>query len=136
MKKEDYAKELREQWFKTIQEDQRFYIHYSAAGLGLLMTLQALEIGKDAVYGPLPLWIAALLAFVVCLIVNGPVCYYYDARHYQLLSIEMMQNGFVEDDSRMDRKLKIINRTGRASFVIGCLAAVAYFICQRISAAC
>lgn len=85
------------------KEDQRFYIRYSAMALGLLMSLQAFETGRGVFFGPFPLWIAAVLAFLACLVANGPVCHYYDSRHYEELAESLSRLGEAQDNPDTSR---------------------------------
>lgn len=131
----EYIDDLRERWFRNNEEDQRFYIRYSAMALGLLLSLQAFETGRGVFFGPFPLWIAAVLAFLACLVANGPVCHYYDSRHYEELAESLSRSGEAQDNPDTSRALRAVNILGRIAFAIGCTATIAYFICQRFSAA-
>ena len=76
-----------------------------------------------------------MLAFLACLVANGPVCHYYDSRHYEELAESLSRSGEAQDNLDTSRALRAVNILGRIAFATGCTATIAYFICQRFSAA-
>lgn len=137
MTREEEARELRQQLYKTLLEEEKFYINYSALALGLLMSLQAFAGMKDYYIVPLVLWIVALLSFVTCLIVAGPVMFFFDIDNYRERALDMRWNGGIEESDpkyrRLDRILRCIDLAVKASFLLGSASAVLYFIFLRVS---
>lgn len=130
MTREEEARELRQQLYKTLLEEEKFYINYSALALGLLMSLQAFAGMKDY-------YIVPLLSFVTCLIVAGPVMFFFDIDNYRERALDMRWNGGIEESDpkyrRLDRILRRIDLAVKASFLLGSASAVLYFIFLRVS---
>lgn len=132
MNKQDQHKSLWNDRREAQKEEQRFHIHYSAAGLGLLMTLQTFrQPGADAeAAGPGWLWITALAMFASCLLLSG-WSYWWDARYQYAFLLDYAQGGSFKAHPRWEKFLRLVDVLVRASFFAGVVSSAAYFICQR-----
>ena len=129
MNKQDQHESLWNAWREAQKEEQRFHIHYSAAGLGLLMTLQT--VGGETTSTTKWLWVVALGAFALCLLLSG-WSYWWDARYQYAFLTDVAQCGKFRAHPRWERFLRAVDVLIRAAFFAGVAASAAYFICQRV----
>ena len=132
MKDDELEKRFWTDWRQEQTDEQRFHIHYSAAGLGLLMTLQTFRIPGTAegVAGPKWMWITAIVSFALCLLLSGWSYWWNAAYHYAFLE-DRHDTGRFRCHSGWEMFLTGVDWCVRASFATGVLASAAYFICQR-----
>ena len=135
MTSDKLSQEIRAHWFSTLEAERTFYIRHSAAGLGLLMTLQTFRLPNSLqeVTGPAWLWCLSLASFGVYLLVSA-WSYWLDARLLFSLVEDVSASGETGDHPKLEKILSVSNAAIRGSFTAGVVTSDAYFIFQRILA--
>ena len=128
MKRQEQQQSLWEGWREAQKDEQRFHIHYSAAGLGLLMTLQT--VGGEAAGAPRWLWLAAIGAFALCLLLSG-WSYWWNARYQYAFLMDYARDGNFREHPGWEAFLRLVDALVRLAFFAGVAASAAFFICQR-----